>query len=68
MEKRNGQCSHREPMEQTRSLFCAFNSGVARCQAQHQYHILQMNSCLKRIARASEFGSCQSNSVSFMRL
>ena len=36
MEKRNSQCEHGQPMEQTRSLFCMCNSGVARCQSQHQ--------------------------------
>ena len=29
MEKRNSQLEHREPMEQTRGLFCTCDSGVA---------------------------------------
>ena len=31
-------------MEQTRGLFCMFDSGVTRCQSQHQYHFLGMSS------------------------
>ena len=42
-EKRNSQCEHGQPMEQTRSLFCTCNSGVTRCQSQHQCHIWRMN-------------------------
>ena len=61
MEKRNSQCEHGQPMEQTRGLLCNGHSGVARRQSQHQYHFLQMS--LKRVARASELGSCQSNFV-----
>ena len=38
MKKLNSQLEHREPMEQTRGLFCMCDSGVARCQSQHQYH------------------------------
>ena len=34
-------------MEQTRSLFCMCNSGVARCQSPHQCHIWRMNSILE---------------------
>ena len=36
MEKRNSQCEHEQSMEQTRSLFCMCDSGVARCQSQTQ--------------------------------
>ena len=43
-------------MEQTISLFCTCDSGVARCHTQSQRHL-----CSKRIARASELGSCQSS-------
>ena len=32
MEKGNSQLEHRQPMEQTRGLFCMCYSGVARCQ------------------------------------
>ena len=39
MEKRNSQCEHGQPMEQTRGLFCTRDSGVARFQSQHQYHL-----------------------------
>ena len=31
MEKKNSQCEHGYPMEQTRSLFCMYESVVARC-------------------------------------
>ena len=63
MEKRNSQLEHKQPMEQTRGLFCMCDSGVARCQSQHKYHFWRMSSCLKRIARAGELGSCQSKFV-----
>ena len=43
-EKRNSQREHGQPKEQTRSLICMCDSGVARCQSQHQCHIWQMNS------------------------
>ena len=39
MEKWNSQLEHRQPMEQTRGLFCTWDSAVARCQSQHQYHL-----------------------------
>ena len=39
MEKRNSQCEHGQPMEQTRNLFCTCDSGVALCQSQHQFHV-----------------------------
>ena len=60
MEKQNSQCEHGQPMEQTSSLFCSCNSGVAPCQSQHQCHFWRMS--LTCIARANELGSCQSNS------
>ena len=44
MEKQNSQGEHGQPIEQTRSLFCTCNSGVAHCQSQHQCHIWRMNS------------------------
>ena len=44
MEKRNSQLEHGQPMEQTRALFCMCDSGVARCQSQHQYHFWGMSS------------------------
>ena len=37
MEKRNSQLEHGQPIEQTRGLSCTCDSGVARCQSQHQY-------------------------------
>ena len=61
MEKLNGQLEHGHPMEQTRGLLCTCDSGVASCHSQHQYHFRPMSSMFKRIARASEHGSCQSN-------
>ena len=53
MEKRNSQLEHGQPMEQTRGWFCTCDSGVTRCQSQHQNEV--------DVALASEFGSCQSN-------
>ena len=44
MEKRNSQFEHRQPMEQTIGLFCTCDSGVARCQSQHQYLLCRMSS------------------------
>ena len=44
MEKRNSQLEHGQPMEQTRGLFFTCDSGVARCQSQHQYHFWRMSS------------------------
>ena len=46
-EKRTSQSEHRQPMEQTRSLFCMCDSGVAGCQSQHQCHFWWMNSMFK---------------------
>ena len=44
MDKQNSQLEHGQPMEQTRGLFCMCDSGVARCQSQHQYHFWRMSS------------------------
>ena len=55
MEKRNSQLENGQPMEQTRSLFCTCDSGVARCQSQHQYEF-DVRSVLH-----GRIGSCQSN-------
>ena len=41
MEKRNSQLEHGQPMEQTRGLLCTCESGVARCQSQHQRRVQQ---------------------------
>ena len=38
MEKRSRQCEHGQPMEQTRGRLYTCESGVARCQSQHQCH------------------------------
>ena len=38
MEKQNSKLEHGQPMKQTRGLFCMCDSGVARCQSQHQCH------------------------------
>ena len=38
MEKRNNQLEHGQPIEPTGGLFCTWDSGVARCQSQYQYH------------------------------
>ena len=44
MEKQNSQLEHGQPMEQIRGLFCMSDSGVARCQSQHQYHFWRLSS------------------------
>ena len=61
MENWNSQLEHRQPMKQTGGMFYMFASGVARC-----HHNSSVTSCewvrySKRIAQASELGSCQSN-------
>ena len=43
MEKGNSQSEHGRPMELTRSLFSMCDSGVARCQSQHQCHFWRVN-------------------------
>ena len=52
MEKRNSQCEHGQPKEQTRSLFFMCNLDVAHCQSQRQCHIWRIIRCSKQIARA----------------
>ena len=47
MEKGSSQCKHRQPMEQTKGLFCTCDSGVAGWQSQHQRHFWRMNSMLE---------------------
>ena len=60
--KLNSQLEHRQPMEQTRGLFCMCDLGVAW----YNHHISVTSGewvrSLKPIAWASEHGSCQSNS------
>ena len=62
MEKLNSQLEHGHAaiaMEQTRGLFFMCDTGVARCQSQHQYHFCANEFDVQSIARASELGSCQ---------
>ena len=40
MKKQNSQSEHRQPMEQTRGLFCMCDSGVAHCQSQKPVTLL----------------------------
>ena len=47
MEKQNSPLEHGQRMEQTRGLFCMCNSGVHRCQSQHQYHFWRMSLMFK---------------------
>ena len=56
MEKRNSQHEHGQPMEQIRGLF------ARATQVNHNTGITsgERVRCSKRIARASELGSCQS--------
>ena len=42
-EKRNSQCEQGQPMEQTRGLFCMWESGVACCRSQHQCNCCLIN-------------------------
>ena len=42
-EKPKSQCEHRQPMEQTRGLFCMCKAGVARCQSQHFWRMNSMH-------------------------
>ena len=48
MDKRNSLCEHRQPMEQTRSVFCTCDSGVTRCQSQHQCQFWLMSLMLQK--------------------
>ena len=52
MEKRNSKCEHRQPMEQTRGLFCKCNSGVAHA-VNHNTSVTsgEWIRCSKRVAR-----------------
>ena len=50
MEKRNSQCEHGQPMEQTRSLFCTCNSGVAQWLSITTTVQHLANECSKQIA------------------
>ena len=43
MEKQNSQLEQRQPMEPIRGLFCMCDSGVARCQSQHQCNFWRIN-------------------------
>ena len=47
MEKRNSPLEHWQPMEETRGLWCTCDSGVARCQSQHQCHFCQITMMLE---------------------
>ena len=63
MEKWNSQLKHGQPMEQTRGLYCMCDSGVARCQSQHQYHSWQMSSvfvayCMGKLPWQLSFKCC----------
>ena len=62
MEKRNNQLEHGPPIEQTIVLLCTCDSGVAHCQSHSTSNTSgELVRCSKRIARASDLGSCQSN-------
>ena len=58
MEKRNSQLEHGQTMEQTRGLFCTCDSGVARCQSQHQYHLWRMILMQGRVSLAAVNQMC----------
>ena len=58
-ENRNSQSEHGQPMEQSNSMFCTCDSGMARFQSQHKFQFWRMNSMFE--AWASELGRCQSN-------
>ena len=61
MEKLNSQLEQGQPMEQMGGFFCTCESGMARCQSQHQYHFWQMSLMFEAYCRTNELGSCQSN-------
>ena len=61
MEKRNSQLEHGHSIEQTRGLFCTYDSGVARYNHNAIITSGECVRCSKRYALASELGSCQSN-------
>ena len=66
MEKRNCQLEYGQPMEQTRGLFCMCDSGVARCQSEHQYHFWRMSSMIQAYCKVA--GQLSIKFVQFMRL
>ena len=68
MEKRNSQLEHGQPMEQTRSCFARATRVWLAVNYNTSVTSGDLIRCSKRIARASELGSCQSNFVSFVRL
>ena len=55
-------------MEQTRGLFCIWDSGVARCQSQHQCHFWRMNSMLEAYCTSNLACRLSIKFMSFMRL
>ena len=68
MEKQNSQLEHGQPMKQTRGLFCTSDSGVARCQSQHQYHFWRMSSMFDAYCTGKGAWQLSIKVVSFMRL
>ena len=44
MEKRNRQLEHGQQWSKQEACFASANSGVARCQSQHQYLFLRISS------------------------
>ena len=61
MENRNSQCEHGQPMEQTRGFFANATQVWLTVNNNTSVTSGKRNGCLKRIARASALGSCQSN-------
>ena len=68
MEKWNSQREHGQPIEQPRGLFCMCDSGVARCQSQHQCHFWGMSSMFEAHCRGKLAWQLSLKIVSFMRL
>ena len=67
-EKRNSQLEHGQPMEQTRGLFCTCDSGVARCQSQHQCSFWQMSSVFEAFCTGKWTWQLSIKFVEFMKL
>ena len=68
MEKRNSQLEHGQPMEQTRDFLCTCDSGVARCQSQHQCYFWRMNSMFEAYCTGKSAWQLLIKAVQFMGL
>ena len=67
MEKQNSQLEHGQPIDQTRG-FWTCDSGVARCQSQHQYHFWGMSLMFEAHCTGKLVWQLSIKFVCFMRL